>query len=264
MAEKITTVENEDVIVVKQDKTNSKAKSARKSPRKPAAKKTSAPVKSVKVTPDVSIIIPILDMDTYVEELYTDIRKSMEAAKAKYEILFVDDASTDRTWDKLDAIAQKDKSVKLLRMRNTFGEASCFDAGLKHARGEKIIYSAARVRVNMSQIGRLLQRLEEGNDLVVGWRWPRKDSDMNQKVSGWFNGLVHRIGKLKLHDINSSIFATHRTMLNNITFYGNLSIFLPILASRKGYKVVEEKIEQLPGNSGNRNTQTNIFSAFWI
>ncbi|KAA3653064.1 MAG: glycosyltransferase [Calditrichaeota bacterium] len=186
-------------------------------------------------------------METYVDEIYADICKSMEKSKSKFEILFIDDASTDATWNKLDAIAQKDKSVKILRMRNTFGEASCFDAGLKHARGDKIIYSAARVRVNMAQIDRFLERLDEGNDLVVGWRWPRKDSDMNQKVSGWFNSLVHRIGKLKLHDINSSVFATHRSMLDNITFYGNLNIFLPMLASRKGYKVVEEKIEQLPG-----------------
>ncbi|KAA3612251.1 MAG: glycosyltransferase [Calditrichaeota bacterium] len=251
MAEKVTTVENADVIVVQKEEKTTKVKTPRKSTRNSGAKTKTAASKnknqSTKVLPEISFIIPILDMDTYVDDLYADILKSMEKNKAKFEILFVDDASSDGTWKRLDEIAQKDKKVKLLRMRNTFGEASCFDAGLKHAKGEKIVYSAARVRVDMTKMGALLARLDEGNDLVVGWRWPRKDSEMNQKISGLFNALVHKIGKLKLHDINSSVFVTRKSMLEKITFYGNLNIFLPILASRKGYKVVEEKIEQMPG-----------------
>ncbi len=249
MAEQITTVEKNDVVAVAKETKNSKPKSSRKRTSVVKSKATAAASKkkNAKTSPDISFIIPILDMDNYVEDLYADILKSMGKSRLSYEILFVDDASSDSTWKKLDAIAQKDKKVKLLRMRNTFGEASCFDAGLKHANGEKIVYSAARVRVNMQQISAFLARLDEGNDLVVGWRWPRKDSEMNQKVSGWFNSLVHKIGRLKLHDINSSVFVTRKSMLEKITFYGNLNIFLPILAARKGYRVVEEKIEQMPG-----------------
>ena len=249
MAEQLTPVEKEDVVVVEKETKNTKSKTEKKSrSRAKSSPATSSRRKSAaKVEPAISFIIPILDMDNFVDDLYADILKSMENFKEKFEILFVDDASSDGTWKKLDTIAQQDKKVKLLRMRNTFGEASCFDAGLKHARGEKIIYAAARVRVNMQQISKLLARLDEGNDLVVGWRWPRKDSDMNQKISGWFNTLVHKIGRLKLHDINSSVFVTRKSMLEQITFYGNLNIFLPILAAKKGYRVVEEQIEQMPG-----------------
>ncbi|MDQ7063005.1 MAG: glycosyltransferase [candidate division KSB1 bacterium] len=211
--------------------------------RKRAASKPRARVKAA-----ISVIIPIRNMAEDVPQMHAALTEGLKAYGQPYEILYVDDASTDATWQELQAVAKKDKRVKLLRMRSTFGESSAFDAGLKHAQGEKIIYAAARVRVNLAHIPKLLQKLDDGHDLVVAWRHPRQDSALNQRVSRWFNRLVQKLSKLTLHDINSSVFVTHRYVLENITFYGNLNIFIPILAAGKGFKVTEEQIEQLSGS----------------
>lgn len=212
-------------------------------------KKTKKPVRrrKAKVTAAVSAIVPIYNMHASVETMYADLTAGLKAYGKPFEIIFVDDASTDETWEKLQAIADKDKQVRLIRMRSSFGESSAFDAALSIARGSRIVYAAARVRANLSQIDRLLQKLDEGYDLVCGWRWPRKDSALNQMVSRVFNNLVHRFATLHLHDINSSVFVTYRSVLDSLQIYGNLNIFIPILAARKGFRVTEEKIEQLPG-----------------
>lgn len=221
-------------------------KAKKHAPRKATA---TAPQKrkKAKITAAVSVIIPVHNMVESVDSMYGDLTTGLKAYGKPYEIIFVDDASSDGTWKALDRIAKKDGQVKLIRMRNTFGESSAFDAGLKHAAGEKIIYAAARVRVNLANVAKLLVKLDDGNDLVVAWRWPRKDSGLNQVVSRWFNRIVQALTRLELHDINSSVFVTRRGVLESLTFYGNLNIFIPILAAEKGYKVVEEQIEQLPG-----------------
>lgn len=207
-----------------------------------ARKAAATPVQTV-----VSAIMPVRNMADSIETMYNDLRAGLQQYGQPFEIIIVDDASTDATWRRLDALAQKDRQLKLIRMRSSFGESSAFDAALKHVEGEKVVYAAARVRANLAQIGKLLRKLDDGNDLVVGWRWPRKDSGLNQRISRWFNLLVQKITKATVNDINSSIFVTRRDVLENITFYGDLNIFIPLLAAQKGYIVTEEQIEQLPG-----------------
>lgn len=195
----------------------------------------------------VSIIVPIMNMGGEVAGIYQDLCQGLQAYGKTFEIIFVDDASTDNTWLELEKLARKDAQVKLIRMRSSFGETSALDAGLKHALGERIVFAAARVRVNLKSLPKLLLKMDAGNDLVVGWRTPRKDSGLNRMVSRSFNWIVQRFGKLQVHDINSSVIATSREVLDNIIFYGDLNIFIPVLAARKGYRVTEEQIEQLAG-----------------
>jgi glycosyltransferase involved in cell wall biosynthesis len=182
-----------------------------------------------------------------VQAIYSALRRGLEGYDHAFEIIFVDDASADNTYPQLLEIAQRDRRVKLIRMRSSFGETSALDAGLRHAVGQLLVFATARVRVNMASLPRLLRKLEQGYDLVVGWRTPRQDAGINRIVSRAFNWLMNKLSKLQLHDINSSVIATHRQVLENITFYGNLNIFIPVLAARKGYKVTEEQIEQQPG-----------------
>jgi len=195
----------------------------------------------------VSVIVPLFDFGPEVASIYEELCDGLAAYGQDFELIFVDDASTDNTWANLVSIASRDPQVKLIRMRASFGETSCLDAGLRHARGKRIVFATARVRVNMKGLSRLLQKLDRGYDLVVGWRTPRQDSGLNRIVSRGFNWLVRRFGHLSLHDINSSVIATRREVLENIIFYGNLNIFIPFLAARKGYRVTEEQIEQKRG-----------------
>ncbi len=196
----------------------------------------------------VSVIVPIFNLGAEVAGLHQDLRHGLESYCHNFEIIFVDDASTDPTWRELEKIARQDACVKLIRMRSSFGETSALDAGLKHATGQRIVFAAARVRVNLRSLPRLLAKMDQGHDLVVGWRTPRKDSGLNRMVSRCFNWLVQRFGHLQLHDINSSVIATSREVLDNIIFYGDLNIFIPVLAARKGYRVTEEQVEQRAGS----------------
>ncbi len=236
----------EPAITEKKTKRTAKSASRRNSDGK-AAQTQRRRAKKPQVRATISVIIPIHNMAADVEEMHRNLAAGLKAYGEPYEIVYVDDASTDGTWEALQEVAGNDAQVKLLRMRSSFGESSAFDAGLKHVQGDKIIYAAARVRANLAQVDRLLQRLDEGYDLVVGWRHPRKDSGLNQWVSRLFNGIVQRLARLHLHDINSSVFVAHRYVLENITFYGNLNIFIPILAAGKGFKVTEAQIEQMAG-----------------
>jgi glycosyltransferase involved in cell wall biosynthesis len=197
--------------------------------------------------PAISVIVPTFNNGNDVMPMYRALRLGLESYGESFELIFIDDASTDGTYVQLLDIAKKDRQVKLIRMRTAFGETSALDAGLRHALGQRLVFATARVRVNMQSLPRLLKKLDEGFDLIVGWRTPRQDSGVNRVVSRLFNWLVQKQGDLQLHDINSSVIATHRSVLENITFYGNLNVFIPVLAARQGYKVAEEQIEQLPG-----------------
>ncbi len=195
----------------------------------------------------VSVILALNNSESVVDELLDNLDSSLEKLGETYEIICVDDGSEDGTVTKIKRKIEQNDRIKLIKMRSVFGEASVLDAGVKLAAGEKILYFTSRVRINSLQVGQLLQPLDNGLDLVVGWRHPRRDAKLNRVVSRFFNVLINKIAGLKLHDINSGILAAKREVLENISVYGDLNNFIPVLAVKQGYKVTEEKIEQLPG-----------------
>lgn len=207
------------------------------------ASETAAVAEGVKT----SIIVTVYNFEDGIREVYGRLQRLLERSLADTEVIFVDDGSEDGTWRLLKALAEQEPRMKLIRMRTRFDESACFDAGFKHARGEQVVFFTTRVRINAEQLPRLVRKLDDGYDLVMGWRYPRRDSKLNQIVSRLFNWMIKRISKLELKDINSGVFATRRQVLEDIPMYGNLNVFLPILAARKGYRVTDEKIEQLPG-----------------
>ena len=196
---------------------------------------------------DVSVIIVLYNLAKEVEALYGTLVETLGESGISFELVFVDDGSTDITFEKLNMVARDDTRVRVIRMRSTFGEAAALDAGLRHSTGERICYLSGRVRVNPSEIPRFLDTLDDGYDLVVGWRSPRRDSVLNRMVSWMFNRLVSRVSKQRLHDINSGIIATTRSVLERVSFYGDLDNFIPVMAGQQGYRITETKVEQLPG-----------------
>lgn len=195
-----------------------------------------------------SVIVTVYNFENDIVEVYKTLLAALEKTLKSFEIIFVDDGSEDRTWRRLKDVSSEEWRVKLIRMRTRFDESACFDAGLKQATGENIVFFTARVRINPMHLSNLLRKLDQGYDLVMGWRYPRRDSSLNQVISRAFNWIVKKISKLPLHDTNSGVFVTRRSVLEDVPLYGNLNIFLPILAARKGYKVTDEKIEQLAGS----------------
>ncbi len=199
------------------------------------------------ISSDVSVIIVLYNLAQEVKALYGALVEALGESGTPFELVFVDDGSTDATFEKLNTVARDDPRVRVIRMRSTFGEAAALDAGLRHSMGNRICYLSGRVRVNPSVIPRFLDALDDGYDLVVGWRSPRRDSILNRMVSWMFNRLVSRVCKKRLHDINSGIIATTRSVLERVSFYGDLDNFIPVMAGQQGYRITETKVEQLPG-----------------
>ncbi len=200
-----------------------------------------------------SIIVAVRDSEDDIQRVHDALMETFtkpsrfSKREGSCEFIFVDDGSLDGSWNRLKKIANGNGRVKLVRMRTSFGEAAAFDAGLKQATGEKILFFTTRVRINPAHLSKLLARLDDGCDLVMGWRHPRRDSKLNQFISRGFNAIIRWISKLRLQDVNSGVFAARKQVLEDVPIYGNMNIFLPILASRKGYRVGDEPIEQLAG-----------------
>jgi len=198
--------------------------------------------------PDVSVIVSVHRFAHGVESLYRHLVRVLEQERRSFELVFVDDASTDGTVERLSRLARNDRRLKCIRMRSTFGEAAALDAGIRHSRGLRILFLSGRVGIDPAGTPMLLRALERGNDLVVGRRSPRRDSILNRAISWLFNWMVGRVFKVSLHDINSGVFAMTRPVIEKISFYGDLYTFIPILAAQQGYRIGEEDIEQKPGS----------------
>ncbi len=196
--------------------------------------------------PLVSVIVAVKNQKEYLEQLDSDLRAMQGESSETFEIIYVDDGSTDGSWRKLKEIGEQSDNTRIIKLRTAFGESSVLEAALESAVGDRIIFYTSRVRVNAKHLGRLVKKLEHA-DVVIGVRFPRRDSHLNQTVSNLFNKITNKISKLNLQDINSGVIAVRREVLDRVPVYGALNSFLPVLASRQGYKVAEESVEQLPG-----------------
>ena len=196
--------------------------------------------------PSVSVIVAIKNQKEYLDQLDSDLHRMQQDSDQSFEIIYVDDGSTDSSWRMLQKIGENSLNSHIIKLRSAFGESSVLEAAMESALGDWIVFYTSRVRVNARDVGRLVNKLAHA-DLVIGVRSPRRDSGLNQFVSKIFNRITNKISKLKLQDINSGVFAVRREVLERVPFYGALNSFLPLLASRQGYKVVEERVEQLPG-----------------
>ncbi|MBD3374895.1 glycosyltransferase [candidate division KSB1 bacterium] len=180
-------------------------------------------------------------------ELHQTLRTVLQRFRYPFQLVYIDDGSTDTSWSLLKTYARDDHDIKVIKMRTTFGEASVMDAAMNVTDGDVIVFFTCRVGVNPADLFKLIQKLEQGYDLVVGQRSPRRDSRLNRFVSKFFNVITNRFTGLKLHDINSGVMAMRRVVLASVPFYGSLNAFLPVFAQRLGFKITETKVEQMPG-----------------
>jgi len=195
----------------------------------------------------VSVVVSVVDIASQVEGLVQSIVSAFGPLKTPFEMVFVDDGSRDATFRTLSDLARSEKRLRLIRLRTTFGEAAALDAGFRASRGGVIVYLSGRVRVSAAGLPGLVRRLERNADFVSGRRTPRRDSRLNQWISWGFNRLASRITGVRLHDVNSGVFAARRSVLETVPVYGDMVNFIPVLAAQQGYRTVEEPVEQLAG-----------------
>jgi glycosyltransferase involved in cell wall biosynthesis len=201
-----------------------------------------ATAKAKDAVPSVSIIVPGLNEADSLAELAERIRKSLEGQRS-YEVIFVDDGSTDHTWATIRALRDADPRVKGIQLRKNFGKAMALSAGFRRARGEIIITMDADLQDDPVDLPAFIAKIEEGEDVVVGWKVSRLDPRNRLVLSRIFNGTVRKATGVKLHDMNCGFKAYRRDVLRSIPVYGDLFRFIPAFAAWEGFRVTEVPIK---------------------
>jgi len=199
---------------------------------------------------EVSIVIPVLNESGSLPELYSKLKGSMDKLKKKYEIIFIDDGSADNSFEILKEIHLKDSRVKVIKFRKNFGQTVAISAGFDHAKGNVIVTMDSDLQNDPGDISKLLQKMDEGFDVVSGWRADRKDPFTKKIPSMISNFLARHLTSVKIHDFGCTLKAYKREVLNELELYGETHRYIPALVAWKGFKIGEIKVKHYPRKHG--------------
>ncbi|HZJ24845.1 MAG TPA: glycosyltransferase family 2 protein [Anaerolineales bacterium] len=204
---------------------------------------------------DLSMIIPVYNEAQNLPLLYASIKQVMQPIKQKWEVIFVDDGSTDESLDVLQSFVKKDPwHIRAVVFRRNFGQTAAIAAGIDHAQGETIVLLDADLQNDPADIPRLLAKLDEGYDLVSGWRKDRKDSQLTRTLpSNIANWLISRVTGVHLHDYGCTLKAYRRTVLGGFRLYGEMHRFIPVFAHSVGARITEITVSHHPRKFGKAN-----------
>ena len=189
---------------------------------------------------DISIVIPLYNEEENVESLYAKLKAALEGTGREYEIIIVDDGSTDGSFDALKRLHEDDKQLRVIRFRRNFGQTAAFAAGFDRSQGQVVITLDADLQNDPADIPRLLDKLrEEDCDIVIGWRGHRKESLVRRTVSRVANTIISNVSHISVHDRGCSLKLFKSELVKNMRLYGQLHRFLPELASTIGARVAE-------------------------
>ncbi len=175
--------------------------------------------------------------------LYHEITAALHGLDRAYEIIFVDDGSTDGSRDILTTLPKKDNRVVIIRFRRNFGQTAALSAGFDHARGDTIITLDADLQNDPKDIPALLEKMDEGYDIVCGWRFNRKDRFLNRRLPSIIaNKLISMATQVRLHDYGCTLKAFRKEITQNIKLYGEMHRFIPAIASTLGTRTAEIKV----------------------
>lgn len=191
---------------------------------------------------DISIVIPTFNEEKNVRLLYNELRPVLDKLNKKYEIIYVDDGSTDRTYDELVSMNNADKIVKVIQFRKNFGQTAAMDCGFKSAQGKVIIVMDADLQNDPNDIPRLLEKMDEGYDVVSGWRYNRRDPFSKKVFSKVANIIRRNLTGEKIHDSGCSLKAYKKECFDDLDLYGEMHRFIPALLMWKGFKIGEIKV----------------------
>ncbi|MFH1730882.1 MAG: glycosyltransferase family 2 protein [Planctomycetota bacterium] len=194
-----------------------------------------------------SIVVPLMDEEESIDQLHAEITETMSKLGHSYEVIYVDDGSTDTTFEKLEAIQSEDEHVCAIQFRRNFGQTAAMAAGFDHARGEVIVPMDGDLQNDPADIPRLLEKLDEGYDIVSGWRKNRKDKTFTRKIpSKMANWLIGVVTGVKIHDYGCSLKAYRADVVKHIKLYGEMHRFIPAIASWHGASIAELAVNHRP------------------
>ena len=192
---------------------------------------------------EYSLVVPVFNEEESLRLLYDEIVAVAETLSAKIELIFVDDGSTDKSWTIIEELVEKDERVRGIRFRRNFGKAAALDVGFKAATLPIVMTLDADLQDDPKEIPDFLRLIDSGYDVVSGWKQTRHDPWHKVLPSRVFNGMVSRLTGVKLHDHNCGMKCYRREIFDEITLYGELHRFVPVLAAARGYKVGEKVVQ---------------------
>ena len=198
----------------------------------------------------LSIVVPVYNEADSLLELHREIDAVCSEQNLKAELIFVDDGSRDGSWRVIADLTEQDERVSGIRFRRNFGKAAALTAGMQAARGSLILMMDADLQDDPAEIPKMLARLDEGYDVVNGWKQRRLDPWHKVYPSRVFNGMVSQLTGLKLHDHNCGLKLFRREVADEIRIYGELHRFIPVLADARGFRVVELPVNHRPRRHG--------------
>jgi len=198
----------------------------------------------------ISVVVPLHNEERSIALLHEELQASLDPLGQEWEAVYVDDGSTDGSFSALTRLHAREDNVRVVRLRRNFGKAAALAAGFAQAAGDRVITIDGDLQDDPSEIPRLLAKLEEGFDLVTGWKTRRRDplsrripSKLFNRVAGWMSGL-------RLHDMNCGLKAYRAEVVRGLVLYGELHRFIPVLAHEQGYRVAELPVNHRPREHG--------------
>ncbi len=196
---------------------------------------------------DLSVVIPVYNEEENVEPLIVEIEAALAPLGKSYEIVMVDDGSKDATFAKLRSIHERLGQLKVVRLKRNFGQTAALAAGLARARGAVVILMDGDGQNDPADIPALLRKLDEGNDLVSGWRHNRQDPFLNRRLPSMIaNQLISFTTHVKLHDYGCTLKAMRQDVAKNLRLYGEMHRFIPAIAYERGARIAELKVNHRP------------------
>jgi glycosyltransferase involved in cell wall biosynthesis len=198
----------------------------------------------------ISVVVPLLNEERTLEQLYAEIAAALDGHDDEFEVVFVDDGSTDGSMSALERLHDEMPNVVVVHLRRNFGKAAALQAGFLEARGETIVTIDADLQDDPAEIPKLLAKLDEGFDLVSGWKTRRNDAFLRRLFSRWFNWATAVVSGVRLHDVNCGLKAYRAEVLQGIRLYGELHRFIPVLAAYRGFRIAEIPVNHRPRQHG--------------
>lgn len=188
---------------------------------------------------DLSIVVPVYNEEDNLPVLWPEIREVLDPTGLSYEVIFVDDGSRDGSTEVLADLAAAEPEVRVVRLRRNFGKGAALMAGFREARGDAVVTLDADLQDDPAEIGRMLAVLEDGADLVSGWKENRQDPWTKRAASRVFNGVTARVSGLDLHDLNCGFKAYRAEVVRALALTGDLYRYIPVMAAAEGFRVRE-------------------------
>ncbi|MFZ4591432.1 MAG: glycosyltransferase family 2 protein [Ignavibacteria bacterium] len=198
----------------------------------------------------VSVIIPLLNEEESLKELSQKLESVLGEINSSYEVIFVDDGSTDRSFDKIREIHSANSRFKCIKFRKNYGKSAALAAGFKAAKGSYVITMDADLQDDPNEIPELIKTLQSGYDLVSGWKKVRYDPFIKRNTSKIFNYVTSKLSGVRLHDFNCGIKGYKKDVVKSLKVYGEMHRYLPALAHLSGFKVTEKIVKHHPRKFG--------------